>query len=265
MVRARKQLGQHFLHHRAILERIVDALDAPGGAYVLEIGPGQGSLTAILSDRGFGVTAIEKDPVLAELVAARFATVRVVIGDALEMDWHAQVPVSPRFVIGNIPYNITTPLIGKALTPPLPVRIVFLVQEEVADRIVATPGHSDYGALSVGIQAVARAEKLFRVPAGAFHPRPRVDSAVIRLTPRADPLVLSQESAEFRRFVTGLFGFRRKQLVRGLRELTGWPAERVQAVLASQGVEPSARPETLSPPAFVGLYRALIDGGARFR
>jgi 16S rRNA (adenine1518-N6/adenine1519-N6)-dimethyltransferase len=265
VVRARKQLGQHFLHHRAILERIVDALDAPPDAQVLEIGPGQGGLTAILSERGFRVTAIEKDTGLAELVASRFPAVRVVIGDALEMDWHAQVPISPRFVIGNIPYNITSPLIGKALTPPLPVRIVFLVQEEVARRIGATPGHSEFGALSVGIQAVARAEKVFKVPAGAFHPRPRVDSAVIRLTPLADPLVSPEESAEFRRFVTGLFGFRRKQLVRGLRELTAWPAQRVQGLLESRGVEPSARPETLSPKAFVGLYRALIDGGTRFR
>lgn len=265
MVRAKKQLGQHFLHHRAILERIVDSLEAPRDAVVLEIGPGQGSLTAILSDRGFRVTAIEKDPALAELVTSRLPAVRVVTGDALDLDWRAEVPADQRFVIGNIPYNITSPLIGKALTPPLPVRIVFLVQEEVAERIAAPPGKSEYGALSVGVQAVARAEKVFKVPAGAFHPRPRVDSAVIRLTPLADPLVSPEESAEFRRFVTGLFGFRRKQLVRGLRELTGLPADQVQGLLESQGVPPSARPETLGPAAFVALYGALIDGGARFR
>lgn len=264
MVRPRKQLGQHFLHHRAILERIVAALDAPPGVDVLEIGPGQGGLTAILADRGFRIVAIEKDPALAELVTSRLPAVRVVSGDALELDWHALVPMSRAFVIGNIPYNITTPLIGKAFIPPLPVRIVFLVQEEVADRIVAKSGGSTYGALSVGVQSAARAEKLFKVPAGAFHPKPRVDSAVVRLTPLTEPLVSERESSTFRRFVTGLFGFRRKQMLRGLRELTSWPAERVQAVLDDRQILSSARPETLTPEEFAGLYRALIDGGARF-
>jgi 16S rRNA (adenine1518-N6/adenine1519-N6)-dimethyltransferase len=263
VVRARKQLGQHFLHHRAILERIADALDAPTGAGVLEIGPGQGGLTAILAARGFRVTAIEKDPALAELVAARLTGVRVIPGDALQLDWHEVLP-GQRFVIGNIPYNITSPLIGKALTPPLPVRIIFLVQEEVAQRVVASPGGGDYGALSVGVQAVARAEKLFKVPAGAFHPRPRVDSAVIRLTPLSNPLIRPDESIGFRRWVTGLFGFRRKQLVRGIRELTGWPAIRVQTMLESLKVATSDRPEMLAPATFVALYRSLIDGGARF-
>lgn len=264
MVRARKQLGQHFLHHRAILERIVAALEAPPGASVLEIGPGQGGLTAILSDRGFRVVAIEKDGALAELVRSRLPGVRVVSGDALELDWHALVPMPRAFVIGNIPYNITSPLVGKALTPPLPVRIVFLVQDEVADRIVAKSGGSTYGALSVGVQSAARAEKLFKVPAGAFHPKPRVDSAVVRLTPLNEPLISERERGGFRRFVTGLFGFRRKQLLRGLRELTAWPAERVQLVLETRKVLSSARPETLTPEEFAGLYRALIDGGARF-
>ena len=265
MVRPRKQLGQHFLHHQSILVRIADALEAPRGADVLEIGPGQGALTAILSDRGFRVTAIEKDAGLAELVAGRLPAVRVVPGDALEVDWHGLAPPGPRYIIGNIPYNITSPLIGKALAPPMPARVVFLVQEEVADRIVARPGKADYGALSVGVQAVARAEKLFKVPAGAFHPPPRVDSAVVRFTPLANPMLPPADSAGFRRFVTGVFGFRRKQLVRGLRELTSWPADRVQAVLASLGVSPSDRPETQGPASFVALYRALIDGGARFR
>lgn len=265
MVRARKQLGQHFLQHRPILDRIVAALDPPPGAEVLEIGPGQGSLTTALVDRGCRVNAIEKDPALAELVASRLPAVRVVTGDALELDWHALAPVGQRFVIGNIPYNLTSPLIAKALIAPLPVRIVFLVQEEVADRIVALPGGSEYGGLSVGVQTVTRAEKLFKVPAGAFHPRPRVDSAVIRLTPRSDPLLSPDEAVGFRRFVTGLFGFRRKQLIRGIRELTGWPAERVHAALRSLDIEPTNRPETVNPAGFVGLYRALIDGGVRFR
>ena len=139
MVRARKSLGQHFLHHRAILERIATALDAPPGSSVLEVGPGQGALTRVLVERSLRVTAIEKDPALATLVGERVPEARVLTGDALELDWPSAVGAAPArawFVIGNIPYNITSPLLARALTPPRPVRIVFLVQEEVADRVV---------------------------------------------------------------------------------------------------------------------------------
>ena len=162
-----------------------------------------------------------------------FPSVNIVEGDALELDWHEVMHVETFLLTGNIPYNITSPLLDKALIPPRPARIVFLVQKEVADRITAKAGSSDYGALTVGIQSVTRAEKLFRVPAGAFNPPPRVDSAVVRLTPLDQPLVRDDETAGFRRFVTGIFGFRRKQLGRGLRELTGWPPEQVSAVIAT--------------------------------
>jgi 16S rRNA (adenine1518-N6/adenine1519-N6)-dimethyltransferase len=180
--------------------------------------------------------------------------------DALEADWHALA--GPEFLVaGNIPYNITSPLIDKALAPPRPRRIVFLVQQEVADRVGAAPGSEAYGALSVGVQAVARAERLFTVPAGAFHPRPRVDSAVLRLTPLAAPIVTDGEVERFRRLVVGLFGFRRKQLGRGLRQLTGWDVGRVEGALAAAGIAASARPETVPPAGFAALLRALVDGG----
>ena len=170
-------------------------------------------------------------------------------------------PDEPLLVAGNIPYNITSPLLAKALLPPRPQRIVFLVQEEVADRLVAPPGGEAYGALSIGVQSVARVEKLFRVPAGAFHPRPDVDSAVVRLTPLAAPLVADQEVLGMRRVVVGLFGFRRKQLVRGLRELTGWSAEQSGDALRRAGLDGSVRPETVAPEGFLRLYRTLIDAG----
>ncbi len=263
MVRPRKRLGQHFLHHRAILERIVDALEAPAGAPVLEIGPGQGGLTRVLVDRGFLVTGIEKDTELATMVTERFPLVRVIRGDALRLDWHGMVPAGDWYLIGNIPYNVTSPLLARALLPPLPTRIVFLVQEEVADRIVAMPGSRVYGALSVGMQSITRAEKLFRVPAGAFHPRPRVDSAVVRFTPLVQPLVPIQDAEAFRRLVVGLFGVRRKQIVRGLREITGASAERVQGVLQAAGIPSEVRPETRSPEGLVRLYRAMIDADLR--
>jgi 16S rRNA (adenine1518-N6/adenine1519-N6)-dimethyltransferase len=159
-------------------------------------------------------------------------------------------------VIGNIPYYITSPLIEKALTPPLPACVVFLVQREVADRLAAPPGGKRYGALSVGVQAVCRVEKLFVVKAGAFRPAPRVDSAVVRFTPRADPLVAPDEAAAFRAFVSACFSRRRKQLRNAVMAATGWQAAAVSALLVTLGLNPTARPETLEPEAFARLLRA---------
>ncbi|HYX82771.1 MAG TPA: 16S rRNA (adenine(1518)-N(6)/adenine(1519)-N(6))-dimethyltransferase RsmA, partial [Gemmatimonadales bacterium] len=197
-----RRLGQHFLNDPTILARIVDALEPVAGERVLEIGPGQGSLTRALLARGLTVLAIEKDRALAERLTHQ--GINVVLGDALKVDW-------PRVakVVGNIPYYITSPLLEKALTTPLPERVVFLVQLEVADRLAAKPGSKIYGALSVGVQAICRVEKLFTVAPGAFKPPPQVRSAVVRLTPLAAPLIMPEEVAPFRRFVTGCFSKRR--------------------------------------------------------
>ena len=260
MPRAKRRLAQHFLTDPAILGRIADALGAGPADTVLEIGPGPGGLTAALAERAGRLVAIEKDPDLVPALRTRFPAATIVEADALEADWHA-LAGGPFLAAGNIPYNITSPLIDKALEPPRPGRVVFLVQKEVADRVTAPPGGGEYGALSVGVQAVARAERLFTVAAGAFQPRPKVDSAVLRLTPLAEPIVNDAERRPFRRLVVGLFGFRRKQLLRGLRELTGWDATRAGAVLAAAGLEPTARPETVSPRSYARLLRALVDGG----
>jgi 16S rRNA (adenine1518-N6/adenine1519-N6)-dimethyltransferase len=153
-------------------------------------------------------------------------------------------------VVGNIPYNITSPLIEKALTPPLPARIVFLVQLEVAQRIAAAPGSKAYGALSIGVQAQCRVEQLFTVPAGAFRPPPKVRSALLRLTPLAEPLVRPEEVAPLRAFVAACFSRRRKQLHNAVPE--GGPSV---AELTALGFDPQARPETLAPADFVRLLR----------
>lgn len=264
MPRAKRRLGQHFLSDRRILQRIADALGATAGDTVLEIGPGPGGLTEALAGRVGKLVAIEKDADLVPALRERVPAASVVEADALEADWHAIA--GPEFLVaGNIPYNITSPLIDKALAPPRPRRIVFLVQKEVADRVGAAPGAEAYGALSIGVQSVARAERLFTVPAGAFHPRPRVDSAVLRLTPLAEPLVSDAEVEPFRRLVVGLFGFRRKQIGRGLRELTGWDPERVEDALGRAGIDPRVRPETVPPARFARLLRVLVDGGWQAR
>ena len=260
MPRAKRRLGQHFLADPSILARIADALEADADDTVLEIGPGPGGLTGALLQRAGRVVAIEKDRDLIGSLRERFPLLQLIEGDALEVDWH-ELAGGPFLVAGNIPYNITSPLLDKALSPPEPRRIVFLVQKEVADRVTAVPGTSAYGALSVGVQAVASAERLFTVPAGAFHPRPKVDSAVLRLTPREQPLVVSADRDSFRAVVVGLFGFRRKQMLRAVRELTGWEPERVRELLKAVAVEETVRPETLTPEAFIRVHRVLVDGG----
>lgn len=258
-MRAKRRLGQHFLFDPRILARIADALEAKPSDTVLEIGPGPGGLTTALAQRAGRVVAIEKDRELAAELRRRLPRITLVEGDALDADWR-QVAGPDFLLAGNIPYHITSPLIDKALEPPMPRRVVFLVQKEVADRVVAAPGTADYGALSVGVQAVAEAERLFGVPAGAFRPRPQVDSAVLRLRPAAAPLVGADSRAGFRRLVVGLFGFRRKQLLRGVRHLTGWDAGRVEEVLERVGLDPTVRPESLDPAQFARLFKRLVDG-----
>jgi 16S rRNA (adenine1518-N6/adenine1519-N6)-dimethyltransferase len=239
-----RRLGQHFLSDPTILARIADALDAPTGESVIEIGPGHGALTQELLARGLRVIAIEKDRGLAAALGTH-DNLTVVAGDALELDWHRY---GADHVIGNIPYYITSPLIDKALAPPIPKRVVFLVQDEVADRIAAKPGGKIYGALSVGVQAVCRVEKLFTVAPGAFRPPPKVKSALLRLTPLAEPLVRPEEVLALRKFVAACFSRRRKQLHNAVPGATA-------AGLTALGFEPKARPETLAPADFVRLLR----------
>jgi 16S rRNA (adenine1518-N6/adenine1519-N6)-dimethyltransferase len=260
MPHPKKRLGQHFLHDPSILRRIADAIEIAPSDTVLEIGPGPGGLTAELVTRAARVVAIEMDRDLTPGLRRRFPQVALVEGDALALDWHMLVGPGPFRVTGNIPYNITSPLIERALLPPRPQVIVYLVQKEVAERVASAPGNAAYGALSIGVQCVARAERLFTVPAGAFKPRPRVESAVIRLRPLATPLIPDELAPAFRRFVVGLFSFRRKQLMRGLRELTGAGPAVAGAWLDRAGLEESVRPETLDPASFVRLFHASAAG-----
>ena len=254
----RKSLGQHFLNDPRILGRIADALELSGAELVIEIGPGRGALTEVLLPRARRLYAIEYDRALAEHLRRRYAgdeRITVVERDVLQVDL-GELAGGPYVVAGNVPYYITTPILFHGLTRPRPERAVYLVQREVAERIVAAPGSREYGALSTNVQAVAAAELLFRVPAGAFRPPPKVESAVVRVVPRSDPVVREDEEESFRTFVQGAFGFRRKQMRRVLRGLWDVDAAVADDALAKAGVDPMARPETLSPELFARLVRA---------
>lgn len=259
--RPKKRLGQHFLSDPRLLGRIADALGATGADTVLEIGPGRGALTAQLLARAGRVVAIELDRELIPLLQGRFgedARFRLVEGDVLAQDL-AALAGGPFLLAGNVPYNITTPILFHALRRPRPARAVYLVQQEVAERVVARPGEEAYGALSVNVQALARAERLFGVPARAFQPPPQVESAVLRITPREDPVVTEAEEDPFRQLVQGAFGLRRKQMRRVVRTLWGVGPEEAEGLLARAGVGAEARPETLAPEAFAALLRARLS------
>jgi 16S rRNA (adenine1518-N6/adenine1519-N6)-dimethyltransferase len=258
----RKSLGQHFLTDRRILARIADSLHLAGGETVLEIGPGRGALTDLLADRAGRLIAIEYDRALAELLRQRYArrnNVLVAEADVLELSL-GELAAGPYVLVGNVPYYITTPILFHALTPPRAERAVYLVQREVADRLSAKPGTKEYGGLTVNVAAVARAETLFRVPAGAFSPPPRVESAVVRITPLATPLVAPEEERPLRTLVQNAFGMRRKQMRRVVRSLFALDAPAADELLAAAHVDPEVRPETLSPEQFVALLRARHAG-----
>ncbi len=261
--RPRKRFAQHFLHDRRALERIVDALAPDAGSVVVEIGPGRGVLTDALVARAGRVIAIEIDRDLAALLRTRYADrphVQLVEGDALAMAWDA-LAGGPYLLAGNLPYNLTTPLLFKALERPMPERAVFLVQWEVAQRIVADEGRKEYGALTVNLRIGMSAEIIARVAASAFHPRPGVDSAIVRLTPHPAPLVSPGDAPRFSEFVQNVFAMRRKQLQRVLRAIKHWDGSQVAAVLATIGLDPAVRAETLSAGKFVELFQAVEIGG----
>ncbi len=255
----RKRLGQHFLTDTRTLDRIADVLEIQPTDTVLEIGPGRGALTDRLAARAGRLITIEVDKLLVPILRARYADqshVMVIESDVLELSLGA-VAKGPFLLAGNVPYYITTPIIFHAMTRPRPERAVFLVQREVADRAVASPGSKEYGALSVNLQALATVTLRGIVKPSAFNPPPSVDSAILHLVPRADPVISADEEGPFRRLVIASFGLRRKQLRRVVRTVRGLSAEAADAALSAAGVDPEARPETLSAAQFATLLRAL--------
>jgi 16S rRNA (adenine1518-N6/adenine1519-N6)-dimethyltransferase len=253
-----KKFGQHFLGDQKILEQIADAVAPRAGETVIEIGPGRGALTDILASRPNRLVAVEIDRALAKNLRERYASnerVTIIEADVLETKM-SDIAEGDFVVVGNVPYYITTPILFHVLRAPFPRHAVFLVQREVAERIIARPGSKAFGALSANVQALSNAEILLHVPPAAFKPPPKVDSAVVRISPRPDPLIEPHEVERFRGFVQGMFGMRRKQIGNVLRSITGLSAEDAIALLDAQGIDPKSRPEVLSPEQMVALMRA---------
>ncbi len=253
-----KRLGQHFLHDVSVLEAIAQATAPTADETVVEIGPGRGALTELLARRPNRLIAIEIDRALSNNLRHHYAShqnVTIIEQDVLDVDV-AAIAAGPFVVVGNVPYYITTPILFHVLRPPFPRHAVFLVQREVAERIVAPPGSRTYGALSANVQAISGARILRIVPPGAFKPPPKIESAVIRVTPRPDPIITGDEVDRYRGFVQALFAMRRKQVGNALRSAGNLSAEQAAGVLADLTIDPRARPETLSPEQFAGLMRA---------
>jgi 16S rRNA (adenine1518-N6/adenine1519-N6)-dimethyltransferase len=233
--RPRKRYGQHFLHDPRVLARIVDAIAPRPGDVLVEIGPGEGALTRPLLERAHELVAIEVDRDLAAPLR-ELQGLTVHEADALEFDF-ARLPERMRLV-GNLPYNISTPLLFHLAKYASRVRdLHFMLQLEVVERMVAAPGTAAYGRLSVALQARFAMAKLFSVARGAFRPAPKVESALVRMVPLAEMLAIDDD------VLRRAFSARRKQLRNALRGVD----------LAAAGIDASLRPENLSPQDYARI------------
>jgi 16S rRNA (adenine1518-N6/adenine1519-N6)-dimethyltransferase len=256
----RRALGQHFLRDAGIARKIVDLVAPTPADLVVEIGPGEGALTGDLARRAGRVIALEVDPPLIEALRRRFPEVEVIAADARTWDYGAIVrPAGGRvLVVGNLPYSVSKPIVAALLDARAVIdAMALMLQREVAERLAAPPGGKVYGALSVLTQAVCDVELALRVPPGAFRPPPQVESAVVRLTPRATPRVPPALEPRFRDVVKAAFSSRRKTLANALGGGLGIPLGHAREAATTAGVDPGRRAETLSIEEFVELTARL--------
>ena len=259
-----KKLGQNFLINPSVCPRMAEACGIGADGGVLEIGPGVGVLTRELARQAGQVVAVELDdrlpPVLAETLAG-LDNVSFVWGDCMKLDLHAIIKEKfgdrPVAVCANLPYYITSPIIMMLLESRLPVEnITVMVQKEAAQRLCATPGTREAGAVTLAVQYYAEAETLFGVSRGSFMPAPNVDSAVIRLIRRKEPPCDVKDEAVMFRLIRAGFNQRRKTLLNSLTG-AGYSKDRLAAAFATAGMAPTARAEQLTLPEWAGLANAL--------
>lgn len=255
--RARKRFGQNFLVDRSVIDRIVAAIAPRPGDTVVEIGPGLAALTGPLLEKLDHLQVVEIDRDLVQRLRERFDPARLAIheGDALRFDFAALG--SGLKVVGNLPYNISTPILFHLAEQAASIReMTFMLQREVVDRMVAEPGEEAYGRLSVMLQYRFELAKLFDVPAGAFRPMPKVVSSIVRLVPKPGEALAARDFALMARIVAAAFGQRRKTLRNTLREFLG------EADFAALGIDPGLRGERLAVEDYVRIanHCASIPG-----
>lgn len=259
---ARKRFGQNFLRDTGVIDRIVRVIAPRSDQRLIEIGPGQGALTEPLLDAVGTLEVIELDRDLIPGLRVQFFNYPDFViheGDALQFDFAAlaaegETPGKPLRVIGNLPYNISTPLIFHLLTARGAIADMhFMLQREVVERLAATPGSAAWGRLSVMTQYHCRVDNLFVVPAEAFTPRPKVESAIVRLIPHAEPPHVAHDEALFGDIVREAFGQRRKTLRNNLKtrlDDTAW---------AALDIDPGRRPQTLSVEELVRIANHVAE------
>ena len=242
--RARKRFGQNFLNDEYIIEQIVDAINPQPGENLIEIGPGLAALTEPTVDRSGHLKVIEIDRDLVERLQHHpflSPKLEVIQADALSIDFSQFAEESPARVFGNLPYNISTPLIFHLLKFAADVKDMhFMLQKEVVDRLAAEPGSKSYGRISVGVQQACKVTPVVAVPPSAFTPPPKVESSVVRLEPYAESPHPVKDKAQLHSLCLTAFNQRRKTIRNNLKQLV--PAEQLEAL----GIDPGARPETLS-------------------
>jgi len=269
-LRLSKGLGQNFIRDRGVLTRIVEGAGVREDDLVIEIGPGIGVLTAELARQAAAVTAVEIDarliPILEETLA-EYDNIRLINQDILKTDLGRIITegraeglyTGKAHVIGNLPYYITTPIIMKLLEDGVPAdSITVMMQKEVADRIRSAPGSRTYGAISVAVQYYCRVEKVTDVPKEAFLPRPKIDSTVLKLTPRTDRVRVRDEKA-FLRCVKAGFAQRRKTLLNSISSAEGLSKDYVGQVLEAAGIDPGRRAETLTVEEFADIANRISN------
>lgn len=248
--RPRRRFGQNFLHDRAVIERMITAIAPQSGQNVVEIGPGEGALTAPLLERLGVLTAVELDRDLAAALEQRFGdALDLICADILELDPAVLLPNQGRLrVVGNLPYNVSTPILFQLLAAADQIDDMhLLLQREVVDRMLAVPGSKARGRLSVMVQYRCAVRRCFNIPAGAFYPVPKVMSSFVRLVPHRPLTVAADDEKRLAEVVAAAFSGRRKTLRNSLRGLVS------PAAMERAGVDPGRRAETLSVAEFVSL------------
>ncbi len=258
---AKKHLGQNFLHERGVIDKIVQAVNPQPGDRIVEIGPGQGALTFPLLKKHGELTAIEFDRDLhapLQAAAREHGTLRLIEGDVLGVDFSvlaAELGVEKIRLVGNLPYNLSSPILFHALDHAAAIRDMhFMLQKEVVERMAAGPGSKVFGRLSVMLQAYCMVTPLFIVPPGAFRPAPKVDSAVVRLVPKPADQIEVADHRSFANVVRAAFGQRRKTLRNALNGVAD------AAQIEAAGLRPDARAEQVEVAGFVRLANLLSAG-----